>query len=113
MNQDEVISALRAGTAESEDVARALGWKVIDHKRMYRARLRNGHCESLPRVTSSVDDALFLIDRGHQHLAIQSAMSLTEIKSDRFGTDIARRVCIVALTRPDLRSKYATEGNPA
>lgn len=104
---ESVIDGLYAGTATYADVYRALGWTVRPHGRMGVARMDAGRCCALGRVTSDAGDALYLIDRQRREEAVRDAMALNRSVTPA-SCPVARRICIIALTRPDLRDRDAT-----
>lgn len=111
---NDVIEALYAGTAEPADVYEALGWRIVPH-RCWTGGIarqdREGKLSGVPRVTRNAHHALHLIDHDRVEEAVRAAMELNRplARPKRgFGNcPIARRICIIALTRPDLRSRYA------
>lgn len=107
---ESVIDGLYAGTATDADVYRALGWTVRPHGRMGVARMWGGHCYALDKVVENAGDALYLIDRQHREEAAREAMALNRpVTPGGYGScPVARRICIVAITRPDLRDRDAT-----
>jgi hypothetical protein len=106
----QVIDGLYDGTAKAADVYAALGWDIRAHGRMGLARIDEGHCVSLGRVTADAGDALYLIRGDAKEAALSAAMVLNRpLTGSRYDLcPIARRICIIALTRPDLRNERAT-----
>ena len=105
----DVVEALYENTATAEDVYAALGWDIRPHGRLGRARYDNGAMCSLSDVTSRIDDAMHLIDTEMCQEAMRSAMGLNRpFKHNGYkGGLIARRLCIIALTRPEYQSEFA------
>lgn len=104
---EETIEALYEGTATPEDVYSALGWEVHEHGRWWRRKAicRPGErLEGMSRVTEDVNDALYLIDYGRAEDAMREALALNRpLENPGSARSLARRICIVALTRVDLR----------
>ena len=105
---EDVVEALYENTAEAEDVYAALGWEIRKHRRLGLARYDNGAMCSLSAVTSRIDDAMHLIDTEMCQEAMRAAMALNRpFQHNGYkGSLIARRLCIIALTRP----MYLSEG---
>ncbi len=104
-----VVEALYENTAIAEDVYAALGWEIRPHRRLGRARYDNGAMYSLSSVTTSIDDAMHLIDTETCQEAMRAAMALKRpFKHNGYkGELIARRLCVIALTRPEYLSEFA------
>ena len=104
-----IIENLQNGTADAADVYEALGWEVRPHRRMVKARMDGSRCISLDRVTSNAGDALSLIGDDCREEAVRAASALIgPFGPYRWGScPIARRICVIALTRPDLRNPRA------
>lgn len=105
-----IIEALYAGTADNADVFRALGWRIVPHGSWSGriAKVGNGRCEGVGRVTSRIGDAMHLIHWDKREESMRAAMALNRPLEPAMDCPIARRICIIALTRPDLRSEHAT-----
>mgnify|MGYP001809598403 CR=1 FL=1 len=103
---ESVLDGLCAGTATNEDVYRALGWTVRPHGRMGVARMDRGRCSAIGPVVDNAGDALYLIDRQHREEAAREAMALNRPVTPGGSCPVARRICIIALMRPDLRPRY-------
>ena len=106
------IEALYAGTATNSDVYQALGWRIVPHGRWSGGIAAVGRygCQGVSPVTSDAASALFLIHHNHPEEAVRAAMALPGplVGGAWNSCPIARRICIIALTRPDLRSDSAT-----
>lgn len=104
------IERLQDGSARAADVYAALGWEIRPHRRMGQCRMEDGRCVSLGRVTADAADALSLIRGDLREEAVRAALALA-IPFDPYewgSCPIARRICVIALTRPDLRDSRAT-----
>ena len=106
----KVIEALYKGTANAPDVYRALGWKLRPHAQLWMrlGKYEDGRLTGLARITYKVDDALWLIDYEYQEVAMREAMTLTRAFPGHGS--IARRICVIALTRPQYQSEHARPG---
>ena len=106
---EETVDALYENTATAEDVYAALGWDIRPHGRLGRARYDKGSMCSLCSQTSQIDDAMHLIDTEMCQEAMREALALNRpLKHNGYkGSLIARRLCIIALTRPEYLSEFA------
>lgn len=108
---NEVIEKIWSGEATALDVYRALGAEITPHRRMWgRVAIRfpgEPHFRSMGNVIGRVDDALHLVRDDRREEAMRAAMALNrEMENVRFGSNpIARRLCVIALTRLDLRAR--------
>lgn len=103
-----VIDKIYDGEATDGDVMRCLGWTVTAHAAWGWAMRKEGESlQSVPRVLSSADDAISLFDLRHINDAINAAMAINRPVAKRHwhpSANLASRLCIIALTMPDLRT---------
>lgn len=104
-----VIEGLYDGTAQEADVYRALGWEIRRHEGWAGRQAKYAPSQGLAGlgdVTNNARDALYLIDHEYYEVAVRGAMMLNQEFTGR-RCPIARRICVIALTRPEFQSEYA------
>lgn len=105
----EVIEGLYDGSAKETDVYRALGWEIRPHGSWWRRQGKYAPehgLSGLSDITDNARDALFLIDHEYTEAAVREAMMLNREFAGR-RCPIARRICVIALTRPEYLSESA------
>jgi hypothetical protein len=115
-----VVDQLHAGMPSDLEVWGALGWETRQNVGRIAHAKRNPFAEqgqyarrwhSALRVTLQVDDALDLIKSERVEEAMAVGLALERPFASTAGLPsrgvLARRVCVVALTRPDLLNPEA------